>query len=91
LNGVSLLEEGSSWSRSLKLVSNRNSKSFSKMVMLKSWRISFSVRSIWSCFLIIATNTGMVVVKEVIFDTDEGIRYDASLEGMAPRNLIILH
>ena len=26
---------------------------------------------------------GTVVVKEVIFDTDEGVRYDASLEGMA--------
>jgi acetyl-CoA acyltransferase len=26
---------------------------------------------------------GSVVVKEVIFDTDEGVRYDASLEGMA--------
>ncbi len=26
---------------------------------------------------------GSVVVKEVIFDTDEGARYDASLEGMA--------
>jgi acetyl-CoA acyltransferase len=26
---------------------------------------------------------GAVVVKEVIFDTDEGVRYDASLEGMA--------
>jgi len=26
---------------------------------------------------------GRVVVKEVIFDTDEGVRYDASLEGMA--------
>ncbi len=26
---------------------------------------------------------GKVVVKEVIFDTDEGVRYDASLEGMA--------
>jgi len=52
--------------------------------MLKTWRISFSVRLIWSCFLIIATNTGMVVVKEIIFDTDEGIRYDAFSEGMAP-------
>ncbi len=26
---------------------------------------------------------GTVVVREVIFDTDEGVRYDASLEGMA--------
>jgi len=26
---------------------------------------------------------GTVVVKEVIFDTDEGVRYDASMEGMA--------
>ena len=26
---------------------------------------------------------GSVIVKEVIFDTDEGVRYDASLEGMA--------
>ncbi len=26
---------------------------------------------------------GTVVVKEVIFDTDEGVRYDASLEGLA--------
>jgi acetyl-CoA acyltransferase len=26
---------------------------------------------------------GTVVVKEVIFDTDEGVRYDVSLEGMA--------
>jgi len=26
---------------------------------------------------------GTVVVKEVIFDTDEGVRYDATLEGMA--------
>ncbi|MDP2972492.1 MAG: acetyl-CoA C-acyltransferase, partial [Deltaproteobacteria bacterium] len=26
---------------------------------------------------------GMVIVKEVLFDTDEGVRYDASLEGMA--------
>ncbi len=26
---------------------------------------------------------GTVVVKEVIFDTEEGVRYDASLEGMA--------
>jgi acetyl-CoA acyltransferase len=26
---------------------------------------------------------GTVIVKEVIFDTDEGVRYDASLEGMA--------
>jgi acetyl-CoA acyltransferase len=26
---------------------------------------------------------GTVVVKEVVFDTDEGVRYDASLEGMA--------
>jgi acetyl-CoA acyltransferase len=26
---------------------------------------------------------GKVVVKEVLFDTDEGVRYDASLEGMA--------
>jgi acetyl-CoA acyltransferase len=26
---------------------------------------------------------GTVVVKEVIFDTDEGVRYDASFEGMA--------
>jgi len=26
---------------------------------------------------------GAVVVKEVIFDTDEGVRYDASLEGLA--------
>jgi acetyl-CoA acyltransferase len=26
---------------------------------------------------------GTVTVKEVIFDTDEGVRYDASLEGMA--------
>jgi acetyl-CoA acyltransferase len=26
---------------------------------------------------------GTVVVKEIIFDTDEGVRYDASLEGMA--------
>jgi len=26
---------------------------------------------------------GKVVVKEVVFDTDEGVRYDASLEGMA--------
>jgi len=26
---------------------------------------------------------GKVVVKEVIFDTDEGVRYDASLEGLA--------
>jgi acetyl-CoA acyltransferase len=26
---------------------------------------------------------GAVVVKEVIFDTDEGVRYDVSLEGMA--------
>lgn len=26
---------------------------------------------------------GAVVVKEVLFDTDEGVRYDASLEGMA--------
>jgi acetyl-CoA acyltransferase len=26
---------------------------------------------------------GAVVVKEVIFDTDEGVRFDASLEGMA--------
>jgi len=26
---------------------------------------------------------GSVVMKEVIFDTDEGVRYDASLEGMA--------
>jgi len=26
---------------------------------------------------------GSVTVKEVIFDTDEGVRYDASLEGMA--------
>jgi len=26
---------------------------------------------------------GTVVVQEVIFDTDEGVRYDASLEGMA--------
>jgi acetyl-CoA acyltransferase len=26
---------------------------------------------------------GTAVVKEVIFDTDEGVRYDASLEGMA--------
>ncbi|MEW6377427.1 MAG: acetyl-CoA C-acyltransferase [Thermodesulfobacteriota bacterium] len=26
---------------------------------------------------------GTVAVKEVIFDTDEGVRYDASLEGMA--------
>ena len=58
--------------------------------MLKTWRISFSVRLIWSCFLIIVTNTGMVVVKEIIFDTDERIRYDASLEGMTPLNLIIL-
>jgi acetyl-CoA acyltransferase len=29
------------------------------------------------------TEEGTVVVKEVIFDTDEGVRYDASLEGMA--------
>jgi len=26
---------------------------------------------------------GTVIVKEVLFDTDEGVRYDASLEGMA--------
>jgi acetyl-CoA acyltransferase len=26
---------------------------------------------------------GTIIVKEVIFDTDEGVRYDASLEGMA--------
>jgi len=26
---------------------------------------------------------GTVIVKEVVFDTDEGVRYDASLEGMA--------
>ena len=26
---------------------------------------------------------GTVIVKEVMFDTDEGVRYDASLEGMA--------
>jgi acetyl-CoA acyltransferase len=26
---------------------------------------------------------GTIVVKEVIFDTDEGVRYDASLEGLA--------
>jgi acetyl-CoA acyltransferase len=26
---------------------------------------------------------GTVIVKEVIFDTDEGVRYDATLEGMA--------
>ncbi len=26
---------------------------------------------------------GTVVVKEIVFDTDEGVRYDASLEGMA--------
>ena len=26
---------------------------------------------------------GTIVVKEVLFDTDEGVRYDASLEGMA--------
>jgi acetyl-CoA acyltransferase len=26
---------------------------------------------------------GTVVVKEVVFDTDEGVRYDASLEGLA--------
>jgi acetyl-CoA acyltransferase len=26
---------------------------------------------------------GSVIMKEVIFDTDEGVRYDASLEGMA--------
>jgi acetyl-CoA acyltransferase len=26
---------------------------------------------------------GTVVVREVVFDTDEGVRYDASLEGMA--------
>jgi acetyl-CoA acyltransferase len=26
---------------------------------------------------------GTIVVKEVIFDTDEGVRYDASLEGMS--------
>jgi acetyl-CoA acyltransferase len=26
---------------------------------------------------------GTVVMKEVVFDTDEGVRYDASLEGMA--------
>src|SRR5512136_898254 len=26
---------------------------------------------------------GSIVMKEVIFDTDEGVRYDASLEGMA--------
>jgi acetyl-CoA acyltransferase len=26
---------------------------------------------------------GTVIMKEVIFDTDEGVRYDASLEGMA--------
>jgi acetyl-CoA acyltransferase len=30
-----------------------------------------------------AKEDGTVVVKEVIFDTDEGVRYDASLEGMA--------
>src|SRR4030043_1964940 len=29
---------------------------------------------------------GTVVVKEVIFDTDEGVRYDATLEGMASLN-----
>ncbi len=26
---------------------------------------------------------GSVIVKEIVFDTDEGVRYDASLEGMA--------
>jgi acetyl-CoA acyltransferase len=30
-----------------------------------------------------AKEDGTVVVKEVIFDTDEGVRYDASLEGLA--------
>ena len=35
---------------------NGNNSSFSKSVMLKTWRISLSVRSIRSCFLMIATN-----------------------------------